>query len=173
MKWVYILLFASLGFNCKKLDKLTEFDLSYNQTVVIPSSTTLNLPLNIPTPDFTTNSESTFSQNNTNSSLIQSIFIDKLDVTINSPTSGNFNFLKSVVIYISTPNLPETKVAWKDPVVNNNSTQLTLDLSTENLIEYLKSDTLKLKLVVVTDELITSDYHIDVTSKFHVKAKLL
>ena len=173
MKWHLIIAIFFISIGCKKFDKLTEFDLKYNQTVIIPSSTIINLPINIPTPDFTTNSEQTFSQNNTKTDLIQSIYINKLDLLISTPVSGNFNFLKSATIYLSSPNLPEITVAWKDPVLNNNANQLSLDLSSDNLIEYLKSDTIRLKLVTVTDELITSDYHVEIKAGFHVKAKLL
>ena len=63
-----ILIFAailSLLIGCKKIDKLTQFDMNYDQTVVIPSSTGVNLPFNIFSPDVQSNSETTFAINDT------------------------------------------------------------------------------------------------------------
>ena len=46
--------------SCKTIDKLTQFNMSFNQTVVIPSSTGISLPIDLITPDIETNAESTF-----------------------------------------------------------------------------------------------------------------
>lgn len=45
---------------CKAVDKLTHFDMDYDESMVISSLIGVNLPFNLWTPAITTNSESTF-----------------------------------------------------------------------------------------------------------------
>ena len=156
---------------CKDLDKLTQFNMEFNESVVIPSSTGVNLPFNIMTPDVTTNSASTFSTKKTRKDLVDEIKLTKLDLTVTSPSNANFNFLKSVSIYISASGLPEVKIASKDNVPTN-ITMLQLDVADVDVKEYIKADKFSLRLSTVTDELIASDYTINAHSTFFVNAKI-
>jgi hypothetical protein len=70
-----LLLIAFSFSSCKKLNKLTQFDIVYDTDFTIPSSTGINLPTNIITPDFATNSESTLSINDTRKDLIERIIL--------------------------------------------------------------------------------------------------
>ncbi len=158
---------------CKKIDKLTQFNIKYNETIVIPSSTGINLPFNILTPDVETNSESTFALNDTRKDLVEEIKLTTLELTITSPSNGDFSFLKSISVFISADGLSETKIAWKDNIPAGIGTVLNLDLTNIDLKEYIKKDTFALRLNTVTDELLTSDYHINVHSVFFVDAKIL
>ena len=130
---------------CKKVAKLTQFNMEFNETVVIPSSAGVNLPFNVLTPDIQTNSESTFEINDTRKDLIEEIILTDIDLTISSPTNGNFNFLKSIEIYISADGLDEVKIAWKDSVPSN-LTFLDLDVTGVDLKEYIKADKFSLRL---------------------------
>lgn len=170
---IWILLVIGLFASCKKKNKLTQFTMSYAQTVVIPSSTGVNLPFNIFTPDMTTNSESTFEVNNTRKDLIQEIKLTKLDLLITSPSNGNFQFLKSVEIYISASGLQEVMIAKKDNIPSDIGNYINLDCLNSDLKEYIKKDQFKLRLNTVTDQIITSDYEIALNSKFLVDAKIL
>jgi hypothetical protein len=57
--------------SCKKIDKLTQFNLTFNETITVPASSLINLPFNIITPDITSNSETAFEINDTRKDLIQ------------------------------------------------------------------------------------------------------
>jgi hypothetical protein len=168
-----LLLLLCLGWSCKKIDKLTQFNINHTQQVTIPSSTGVNLPFNILTPDITTNSESTFASNNTRKDLIEEIKLTNMNLIIQSPTNGNFNFLKSISIYIKAEGLAETRVAWKDNIANNQSRTLSLDITEADLKEYIKKDKYTLRLNTVMDELITSDHTIKLDANFYVDAKIL
>jgi len=159
-------------FGCKIIDKLTQFDIEFNETVVIPSSTGINLPFNILTPDIETNSESTFELNDTRKDLVEEIILTTLDLTITSPSNADFNFLKSINVYISAEGLDEIKIAWKDHVPSDVKV-LDLDVTDADLKEYIKADKFSLRLNTETDELLASDLHIDVHSVFFVDAKIL
>jgi hypothetical protein len=159
-------------FGCKKIDKLTQFDMEFNATAVIPSSTGINLPFNILTPDVETNFESIFEVNDTRNDLVEEIILTTLDLTITSPSNADFSFLKSINVYISAEGLNEVKIAWKDNVPSD-VTVLNLDVTGVDLKEYIKADKFSLRLNTETDELLDSDHHIDVHSVFFVDAKIL
>lgn len=164
-----LLLFAG----CKKIDRLTQFDMDYDESVVVPSSTGINLPVDILTPDVETNSESTFASEDTRKDLIEEIRLTTMNMTITSPTNSDFSFLRSISVYISADGLSETRLAWKDSVPASTGPALTLDVTGGDLKEYIKKENYTLRVHTITDELISADHHIDIHSVFFVNAKLI
>lgn len=158
---------------CKAVDKLTQFEMDYNSSVVIPASIGIDLPSNIQTPDVVTNSESTFEVKDTRKDMIEEVQLTSLKLTITVPENGNFNFMKSISVFMSAEGVPETKIAWKENIANGAGSVLDLETSNEDLKEYIKKDKFTLRLNTVTDELITTDHHIDIHSVFFVDAKIL
>ena len=71
MKYFFLLFIAVLVTNCSEVDKLTKFDMDYNSSVTIQSTTGINLPFNLRTPPVETSSESEFESNNTRKDLIE------------------------------------------------------------------------------------------------------
>jgi hypothetical protein len=112
--FAFMLFFGLFG--CKKVDKWTQFEMEYDETVIVPSATGIDLPFNVLAPDVKTNSESTFAVNETRKDLIEEILLTKLALTLTSPQNGSFSFLKSIDIYMAASGLPEAKIAWKDEV---------------------------------------------------------
>lgn len=158
---------------CKRIDKLTQFNIEIDDIVVVPSSTGINLPFNIITPDISTNSESTFEVNDTRKDLVEKIVLTKLVLTINTPTNEDFSFLNSINIYISADGLSEVQVAWKDSISGNGEKTINLDVSNADLQEYIKKDKFSFRLNAVTDEILATDYQIAIHSVFFVDAKIL
>jgi len=124
----YLMMFISL-WGCKKLDKLTHFTLKYNETIIIPSSFGINLPVNIFTPDIESNSESEFKINNTRKDLIEEINLTSLKLIISSPSNADFGFLQSVNLYLNAEELPETKIAWKNEIPDDIGNELELEVT--------------------------------------------
>lgn len=164
--------FAAL-MGCDKIDELTKFDIEYNQKVVIPSATGINLPFDMYTPDTETNSESEFEVNDTRKDLIEEIQLKKLELKITSPDGADFSFLESIEVYISAEDVEELKIAWLDEVPETSGNKLELDTSDMDLKEYIKKDKFNLRLNTVTDEVINQDHELDVNSTFFVDAKIL
>lgn len=167
--FVMTLVFAG----CKKLDKLTQFRMEFDESVVIPASTGINLPFDIITPEIETDSETTFSVNDTRKDLVEEIKLEKLTLKISIPSDADFSFLNSVSVFLSAEGLTEIKVAWKENIPANIGDTLELDVTGDDLKQYLLKDSFKLRLHTITDELITSDHHIDIHSVFWVDAKIL
>ncbi|WP_417590688.1 hypothetical protein [Owenweeksia hongkongensis] len=157
---------------CKKIDELTQFEMEYNESVVIPSTSGLNLPFNLFTPEVESNSESTFAVNDTRKDLIEEIQLIELELTISSPSNADFSFLKSIDVYISAEGASEKRIAWRDNIPENKSS-IQLETTDADLQEFIKKDEFKLRLNTVTDEAMSSDHTIDVHSVFFVDAEIL
>ena len=166
-----ILLVALSG--CKKIDKLTQFELEFDNTVIIESATGIDLPFNTLQPGIETNSTATFAANDTRKDMIEEIKLTQLDLTLSSPKNGNFDFLESIELFIKAEGLEERQIAWMDEIPQGAGTRLDLNVSGANIMEYIKKDNFDLRVSVVTDETIQSDHQIEIHSVFFVDAKVL
>jgi hypothetical protein len=164
-----ILLVSFVTFNCEKIVDLITFTISNEVTIQIPSSTALNLPVGIPTPDVTTDSEQTFENHNTRASLVKDVKLSEVKLTITNPQGRTFSFLKSIHIYISTGQNNEILLAHLEEVpanVNN----IVLIPTKERLDEYVKAASYKLRTSIVHDEMLTQDVDVRADLKFKVTA---
>jgi len=174
MKKILLLISTVLIFSqCKKLDEFTQFTVVYHSEATIPATVNIDVPVNIPLPAVTTNSEETFENNNTHKDLIEEIRLEELQLKITDPVDGDFSFLSDIEIYMSTDDLPEIKIAWLYNIPDSVGNELNLETTDQDLQEYLKADAFNLRLKVTTDQLITQDYTVDVKTVFFVNAKIL
>jgi hypothetical protein len=167
-----LLILFGLG-ACKKVDELTQFNMDYNEIVIVPASSGISLPFNILTPEMESNAESTFAINDTRKDLIEEILLTKLDLVVKTPDGEDFSFLKSIDVFLNADGLSEIKVAWNNDVPDSPGSALKLETTENNLMEYIKKDEFSLRLNTVTDETFATDYHIEVISSFFVDAKVL
>lgn len=171
---VILLFVAILAYpGCKALEKLTQFYMSYDSGISVPSTLGIDTPFNIPTPAITTNSESTFAVNNTHKDLIDVINLTELRLTITDPATQTFDFLKDIEIYMSAGNLPEIKIASVYNIPKTGLTSLQLETVTDNLKDYIVQDSIQLRAKVTTRQLIAHDTQIAVHCRFWVDAKIL
>lgn len=170
---VFLLLTIALSSaGCKALKKLTQFRINQSTEFSIPSTLLVNVPVSLPSPEITTNSAQTFSNNNTNADLIESVKLEEMKLTITAPAGKSFSFLKDIQLYLSAPGLQEVLVAEKLNVTSTTG-ELLLDVKDLELKEYLKQDKISLRSQVVTDELITQTVEVKADSRFFVDAKIL
>lgn len=167
----FLLLFTI--FSCSKLEELSQFDMDYNTEVTIPANSLVDTPLDIPTIDMDSDSKSSFASNNTSKDLIEQINLKHLKLVLKSPSDGSLNFLKSISIYISADSLDEKKIAWKDVIPDTTKGELTLDITSDDLKEYLIAESYKLRFNTTTNKAIEEDHLIDIDTKFFVDAKIL
>lgn len=165
-----LILFTLSLWSCKKL---VSFNMNYNDTVTIPANSLINIPFNLVTPQTTTNSQQTFESNGTGANLITKIALTGLDISILTPTNANFNFLKSVEIFLSAPDLNEVRVAYNLDVPATDLQHIDLTCEDTDLKEYLKKSTYSIRVKATTDENLTQDVDVNVHSKFTVDAGLL
>jgi hypothetical protein len=159
--------------SCDVVDELTKFDLDIQSNYTVASTTLINSPIDFNTPDVTTDSESSFESNNTHKDLIESIKLKKIQLTIDSPSDGDFNFLKEMHVYIEAEGVEEVEIANVFDLENTDSNTLELDVLGEELKAYIKEDNYTLRIKTITDETINQNHDITIDTKFRVDAKIL
>lgn len=158
--------------SCSKIDQLLTFTISNEDSLTIPATSVLNLPISFLSPNNTTNSSEAFANNNTDANHVKNIYLKSLQLTITSPAGQNFNFLKSVNIYISTDSSNEILLASLDNIPQNVTT-ITLTPTQARLDEYVKASSYNLRTEVTTDQNLSQDVDIVADSKFQVTAVIL
>lgn len=155
--------------SCKEIDNLLTFSISNTASFTIPSNSPLNLPIELQTPDITTNSSQEFSNHKTRADLVKDVTLEELKLSITSPSGKTFSFLKSIHVYISTNSTDEVELAYLDDIA---STSTTLNLTTTNqkLDTYIKAPSYKLRTKFVTKETLTQDVDVQMNLKFKVTA---
>jgi hypothetical protein len=164
-----------IAVGCDKIQKLTEFDIPYNTSFTIPATQLLGigLPIDVPTPDITTNAESTFSSNGTAKDLIDNVKLSQLRMTINDSThTQTFNFLRNATIYIKADGLAEAQIAKLDSIPLG-VTVVDFTTPSTNLTDYITKNSFSLRIAATSRQASATAIKIDVTSNFHVNAKIL
>jgi len=159
--------------SCDVVDELTKFDLTYNTNVTIESSTIIDIPIQIISPEVSTNSEQEFENNNTRTDLVESIKLKRLRMDLITPENGNFNFLNEIRIFIRAEGLEEILIASSVAIPENGLRALELDIENIELRDYIRKDSYTLRTETVTDQAITEDQQINIETVFRVDAKIL
>jgi len=159
--------------SCKEIDKLTHFNMDYTSDITISSSFFVDIPFDIWTPDIPTNSTTTFENNDTRTDLIEEITLTNMSMTITSPATQTFDFLKTIEIYINAEGVDEKKIAWIENIPQTGLTKITLTTVDDDLKDYIKKDEYKLRSRTVTRQMISKSTDIEIKSSFFVDAKIL
>lgn len=169
-KLIALTVFLSLFLtSCDAVDDLLTFTISNDASIKIKSTSPINLPSEIITPEVTTNSSSEFENNKTKASLVKDVKIRSLKLSISDPSDKTFTFLKSIHLYISTTDSNEIELAYQD---NINSTSNSIDLvcTDQKLDEYIKANSYKIRTKVTLKETLTKDVTVKADMKFKVTA---
>jgi hypothetical protein len=168
-----IILVVSLFTTCNKLRKIKEFDLNYTEDIIIPSNNTiLSVPFDIITPEQTTNTAAEYDNQGTTNKLVEQVTLTKLIFSMKSPSSANFDFLNSIEIFLSSPNNSEILVASKYNIPESGLKLIEMDLTSNNLKNFLQDASYNLRLKTVTDQTIFNDVTVTTNATFHVKARI-
>lgn len=159
--------------SCNKLDKLTQFNIDYKETVTVPGNTIISLPFDLDDQELETNSSTSFENNNSNKDLVEKATLTKMQLDHKSPSSGDLSFIESISIFLEADGLPEIKIAWKDVVPENVGKTLDLDLTDADLKDYVKKDDLRIRINSVIDETLSQDQVIDINTSIFIDAKIL
>jgi hypothetical protein len=178
MKTTFFLLISTFLFftACnlqEKIDEITTFKINNSASFTVPSSSGINLPIDIGTPDVNSSSQQSFENNNTRADLVENVSLSELTLTITNPNDRTFSFIKSLEIYISNDTEGSTLLAEYQDVPEDIGNELVMETTGANLDEYLKEDSYDLKFEVVTRESVNSDTDIRSDMVFEVRAKTL
>jgi len=160
--------------SCKKIDKATQFDLIIEEQVTPPSIIGINLPFNLPTTAIHSDINKQLEIKNKKKKKIEKMFLDELEVSILTPSNQDFNFIKSVKVFISAENLTKILVAESLNLTNQNlKTLLITPIDELDLTDYVKKDVIDLSIELVTDETIFHKVTLNIKSTFWVDAKIM
>lgn len=164
-------LITMILFGCKKEEGI-KFSLTYDTTFTIPNGTGVSTPVSIVMPNTVSNSEAEFASNNTSNEKIDNIGLTSLSMEIISPSGDEFDFLEDIELFISADGVDEMLLAYVYNMENIVGTTISLTCSQGDFKELLKKDNFTLRARTVSDELISSDVEIKITSAFVVDATL-
>jgi hypothetical protein len=166
-----VFLFVVFFGSCKKLEQLVTFTITNESNITINSSSPVNLPFNVISPNVTTNSSQQIKNNNSDVNLVKDIRLESLQLTITNPASQTFDFLQSIHIYISTNSSNEIELAYLDNIPPSVNT-IGLISTQQKLDSYVKANSYNLRTEVVTKQILTQNVDIKIDSKFKVTANL-
>lgn len=169
---------------CSKIKQLANitFDEPLNEQVTVPSvpgyTQSVALPpggLELPFPALAvaTNSQQYLSQYGSATNLVTSVDLKSLQLQIMQPSAGNFDFLDSVYVFISTKTLPEALIAY-DISIPKGATTLALFTNTDvNLKKYYTADTIYMRLQAHINATPLAGEQLDIPAVFHIIANPL
>ena len=158
---------------CKKIDKLTQFEIEYEQGFVFNSSSPVSAPFNISMPPQETNSSAEFEEEDTRKDKIQEITLKKMYIEIIDPPNKSMRFLNEIEVYIKADGLAEISLASRLSIPNSIGSYLELDVSNENFQEYIKKDKFSIRLRTIYDEYVLEDLDAKCVMTFFVDAKVI
>jgi hypothetical protein len=132
-----------------------------------------NIPYDIYTPKFATNSAKYFNDNNTSQDLIQGCVVKSMVGYVLQPSDEDFSFISSIRIFLVAKNLSEVELAYKNDIPENVGDTLNFDVQNIELLEYIKQDSLGLRVQVFTDRVNTAALNTKIKAQFLVDAKIL
>jgi len=167
------LLLSALG--CKKIVNLLTFQVSDSSSFTIPGTPFVppGVALSIPGVSVPTTAQSTYKNNNTSADYVQDVTLDKLTLTVTDPSTQNFDFLKSISIYIATDAAGSNKMLLASlPSVPTGQTSITLNPAGGKLDMYLKNSSYTLTTTAELAQTLRQNTAVRADSRFNVRATL-
>jgi hypothetical protein len=164
-----VVLLTVAGTACDKVDDLLTFYINQEETIRVESNFPVGVLVPLTPVAVTTNSEETFKNNKTRAELVKDVSLDKLTLTISDPASENFDFLRSIELYLSNDQGEETKIAYLDAVPKGVNA-IELKSTNAKLDKYIKGNTYTVRTKAVIAKPITRDIAIKAAMRFKVTA---
>jgi len=174
----YLILLAALLLgtaSCKKIVELFTFQVSDSSSFTIPGTPFVppGVSLSIPGVSVPTSAQSTYKNNNTSADYVKDVTLDRLTLTVTNPSTQNFDFLKSISIYIATDAAGSNKVLLASlPSVPSGQTSISLNPAGNNLDIYLKGSSYTLTTTAELAQTLRQNTDVRADSRFNVRATL-
>lgn len=176
-RWYVVaaLLMLALG-ACKKLKEevVGNFEITNSSKFTVPATTVVGVDAAFldTMPPVSTTSKISFDQHGTSSDKIEEVKLKALNVSIDLPSTENFDFLRSIHLYVTAPGQPKLEIAYLDNVPTNVQS-IDLIPTDQRMDAYIKQDSYEMTVDAKIRS--TTKKAIDMTAKmtFNVKAKLL
>ncbi|MDJ0364063.1 hypothetical protein QMK33_02780 [Hymenobacter sp. H14-R3] len=167
-----LLLLGAIG--CKKLLGMLTFNVNDATNFTIPATGPLtNTVLTLPAIAVASNSTSTYASNKTTANYVQDVTLDQLTLTVTDPSTQNFDFLKSISLYIDTDASGNSKtlLASLSPVPTGQTT-IRLTPSGNKFDLYLRTNTYTLFTTAELAQPLPQATNVRADARFFVKANV-
>ena len=178
LKKSYLLFLSALligASSCKKIAELLSFQVSDSSSFTVPGTPFVppGVALSIPGISVPTTAQSTYKNNNTSADYVQDVTLDRLTLTVTNPSTQNFDFLKSISIYIATDAMGSNKVLLASlPTVPTGQTSISLNPAGNKLDMYLKGNSYTLTTTAELAQTLRQNTEVRADSRFNVRATL-
>ncbi len=159
--------------SCKLIDGWTHFEIKYSSSVILPQDLEVNKSEDVYPDQIAADLEGEVEGEGYNPDKIESVELTELYLTIDLPTGVDFSFLSSAELFMNASGLTETRVAWIDEVPSGVGNSLKMKTTSSDLKNFLKQDVVTLRLNIIINQGIASDYLIGIDTKFLVDVKIL
>ena len=170
-----LLLLLISASSCKKIASLLSFTVSDSSSFTVPGTPFIppGVVLNIPGVSVPTTAQSTYKNNNTSADYVQDVTLDRLTLTVTNPSTQNFDFLKSISIYIATDAAGSNKVLLASLAsVPTGQTSISLTPAGNKLDQYLKSSSYTLTTTAELAQTLRQNTDVRADSRFTVHANI-
>lgn len=170
MKLATCIIICIIFSSCK--NGMINFNLNFTHEAIIQNTLPVNVPVNLFTPETTTNTEKELEVRDSQKNLVEEVILETLTIEITSPQNQNFNFLQKIEIYINSPKNNEIKVAEKFEIPESQK-KINLNAFDVNLKEYLVDDNFTLRIKTVTNQIPGQDVELEIYTDFNISAKVI
>lgn len=154
---------------CDKIDDLLTFYIDEEEEIVVSSNFPFGEVVPLTPVTVTTNSEETFRNNKTRAELVKDVTLNRLSLTVAEPEDKDFNFLKSIEIYVSSEGKEEIRIAYLEDVPQH-AKSIELKSTNAKLDEYLKEDTYTIRTQAELAQPVSQNIKIKAAMQFKVTA---
>ncbi len=160
--------------SCKKIASLLSFQVSDSSSFTVPGTPFVpGVTLSIPGVTVNSTAQSTYKNNNTSADYVQDVTLDQLTLTVTNPSTQNFDFLKSISIYIATDAAGSNKVLLASLAsVPTGQTSINLTPAGNKLDLYLKASSYTLTTTAELAQTLRQNTDVRADSRFTVHANI-
>lgn len=160
--------------SCKKIVNLLTFKVSDSSSFTIPGTPFITgAAINFPVLTVRTTAQSTYQNNKTSAAYVEDVTLDQLTLTVTNPSTQNFDFLKSISIYIATDAAGSNKMLLASlAAVPTGQTSISLTPAGGKLDQYLKNDSYTLTTTAELAQTLRQNTDVRADSRFNVRATL-
>lgn len=159
--------------SCKLIDGWTHFEIKYSSSVTLPLDLDVNKSEDVYPDQIAADLEGEVESEGYNPDKIESVELTDLYLIIDLPAGVDFSFLSSAELFMNASGLSEARVAWIDEVPDGVGNSLKMKTTSSDLKNFLKQEVVTLRLNIIINTGIASDYLIGIDTKFLVDVKIL
>ena len=173
IKYIPIILIFLMSTSCSWIDGWTHFEIDYETTVTLPQDLDVNQSEDVYPAQIAADLDKEVEDEGYDPDKIESVVLDKLKLTLEVPAGTDFGFLTSAELFMTAGDHEEIRVAWINDVSDGVGNTIKAKTSSKNLKKYLEEPVITLRLNVIVNEGIPSDYYIGLDMTFIVDVKIL